>query len=216
MGKQSNGKGEEEKARKVVLQAKMDCDSCRYKIYKAIVGYPGVEEICIDMKDQKVTLKVSKELDPFKLFALLYNKTNGKVSSLLSFPSKDSNEDDKKVQDKKKEPKDVTIILKVNTHCCECKRKLKEIAWCLGDVHMVHIEDEKITISGKDLDPKKVCEELQKKSHKHVEIIEQKSEAEKKQKTENGKQKQECMKEATPSASPPIYFSNDNETCQIM
>mgnify|MGYP000754143221 CR=1 FL=1 len=37
--------GEEE--RRVVLEARMHCQACRVKVFKAIIGYPGTQEIML-------------------------------------------------------------------------------------------------------------------------------------------------------------------------
>ncbi|KAI5058430.1 hypothetical protein GOP47_0026600 [Adiantum capillus-veneris] len=199
---------EKEKERKVVLQAKMDCNSCRYKVYKAIVGYPGVEDINIDMKAQKVTLKVGKDVDPFKLFAVLYNKSNSKITCLLAHPPPAA------PPEKKKEPEDVTVVLKAHMHCDACRKKLMEIAWCVGDVYSVHLEADKVTIKGKSLDPKKVCADVTKRYRKHVELVVTKKQEPNKKTDE--KSKEQPKKVIGPLVYPPQYFSNENTDCAIM
>ncbi|KAI5070392.1 hypothetical protein GOP47_0014735 [Adiantum capillus-veneris] len=158
---------------KIILEARMHCESCRYKVYKAIIGYPGVEDINIDMKSQKVTLKAPK-VDAKKLFDTVKKKSGGKVVKLLHpDPNAEKKKEDKKDEKKKEEkkPADVTVVLKVQMHCGACTKKVEKAAWKIGAVYNVKVEGEKVTIKGTDLDPKKVCEEVIRRSGKHAEVV---------------------------------------------
>ncbi|MCO5576942.1 hypothetical protein L7F22_030763 [Adiantum nelumboides] len=162
---------------KIIMEARMHCESCRYKVYKAIIGYPGVEDINIDMKGQKITLKAPK-VDAKKLFETVKKKSGGKVIKLLhpdpnAEKKKDDKKEDKKDEKKKeeKEPADVTVVLKVQMHCGACTKKVEKAAWKIGAVNNVKVEGEKVTIKGTDLDPKKVCEEVIRRSGKHAEVV---------------------------------------------
>lgn len=195
--KKDEGKKDEGK---IILEARMHCESCRYKVYKAIIGYPGVEDINIDMKAQKVTLKAPK-VDAKKLFEAVKKKSGGKVTKLLHPDPKEEKKKEEKKDDKKdekkeeKKPADVTVVLKVQMHCGACTKKVEKAAWKIGAVYNVKVEGEKVTIKGKDLDPKKVCEEVTKRSGKHAEVVPPKKEEKKDGDKKEGEKKDGDKKE---------------------
>lgn len=63
------------------------------------------------------------------------------------------------------------MVLKVHMHSDACIKKVKKIAWCVGDVYSVHVEGDKITIKGKSLDPIRVHEVMAHMYGKHVELV---------------------------------------------
>lgn len=170
----------------IVLQARMCCNSCRWKVYKAIIGYPGVEDININMEGQTITLKGN--VDAIKLFEKVKKKSGNKITKLLHYPPP-------------KEPKDVTVVMRIRMDCGACRKKATNIAWCdVGDVYSVIPEGcDKLTIKGKDLDPEKVCEKMKKRYGNHVELVPPKKE------------------EEIEHVLHPQYFSDDNpNACEIM
>eukprot|EP00250_Pteridium_aquilinum_P012202 c20567_g1_i1 orf=244-1035(-) len=187
--KKDEGKKDEGK---IILEARMHCESCRYKVYRSLIGYPGVEDINIDMEGQKVTLKAPK-VDAKKLFETAKKKSKGKVTKLLHpDPSKEEKKKEDKKDEKKEEkkkPADVTVVLKVHMHCGACTKKVEKAAWKIGAVYNVKVDGELVTIKGKDLDPKKVCEVVMKKSGKHAEVVPPKKEEKKGEAKKDGEKK---------------------------
>eukprot|EP00250_Pteridium_aquilinum_P033437 c562_g1_i1 orf=2-340(-) len=104
---------------KIILETKIHCETCRYKVYKAIIGYPGVEDLSIDLTSNKVTLKAPK-VDAKKLFECVKKKSGGKITKLL-FP--DPNEKPKEEKKEEKKPVEVTVVLKAGMDCSSCTKK---------------------------------------------------------------------------------------------
>ncbi|MCO5611748.1 hypothetical protein L7F22_066006 [Adiantum nelumboides] len=195
---------------KIVLETKMHCTACRYKVYKAIIGQPGVEDVSIDLKSNKVTLK-APNIDAKKLFKSVNRKSGGKITKLIYPDPKEE-----KTAEKKEEKKliEVTVVLKVNMDCVSCTHKVEKAAWKVKDVCSVKAVDQTLTLRGWDLDPKKVCKEIMEKSGKHAEVVPSKKDGEKKQ--ENAKKEE---KESLQSVYvyAPQYFSEENpNACALM
>lgn len=207
---------------KIILEARMHCESCRHKVYKAMIGYPGVEDINIDMKGQKVTLKAPK-VDAIKLFATAKKKSGGKVTKLLHPEPKDE-----KKKEEEKKPTDVIVVLKSHMNCQACIKKVKKAAWKNGAVYNVKVEGDNVTIMGTDLDPKKVCEEVEKRSGKHLEVVPPKKDEKKDEEKKDGDTKDDVKREekqgtitivqyACGPEYAPQYFSDENpNACVIM
>lgn len=97
-------------------------------------------------------------------------------------------------------------------------------------VYDVNMEGNKVTLKGKDLDPTKVCEQLAKKSRKHVEIVplkeeekqkgKEETEGAKKDEKEEDKKDEDAKKEGDGEdhhVTPPSYFTEDNpHECSLM
>ncbi|KAI5059220.1 hypothetical protein GOP47_0025539 [Adiantum capillus-veneris] len=202
---------------KIVLETKMHCEACRYKVYKAIIGQPGVEDFSIDLKTNKVTLK-APNVDAKKLFESAKKKSGGKITKLLYPDPKEEKKVEKKQEEK---PIEVTVVLKVNMDCASCTHKVEKVAWKLKDVYSVKVTDQILTLKGWDLDPKKVCGEIIKKSGKHAEIVppkkqEDKKDGEKKD-GDTKKEQKEPPKMVTEYVYPPQYFSDENpNACVVM
>ncbi|KAH0986035.1 hypothetical protein GBA52_013212 [Prunus armeniaca] len=91
--------------------------------------------------------------------------------------------EEKKEEEKKKEGKDEKeekkeeeppeILLKVDMHCEACARKVARALKGFEGVEDVTTDSKarKVVVKGKAADPIKVCERLQKKSGKKVELI---------------------------------------------
>lgn len=85
--------------------------------------------------------------------------------------------EEKKEEEKKEEEKKVEeppeIVLKVDMHCEACARKVARALKGFEGVEDVTTDSKasKVVVKGKAADPIKVCERLQKKSGKKVELI---------------------------------------------
>ncbi|KAM7262987.1 hypothetical protein ACFE04_000670 [Oxalis oulophora] len=82
-------------------------------------------------------------------------------------------EEKKEEVKKEEEAPPVEIVLKVDMHCEACARKVARALKGFEGVDEVSTDSKasKVVVKGKSADPVKVCERLQKKSGKKVEII---------------------------------------------
>ncbi|KAL1804130.1 hypothetical protein ACET3Z_032777 [Daucus carota] len=80
---------------------------------------------------------------------------------------------DKKQQEEKKEQEEEPLVLKVDMHCEACARKVTRSLKGFQGVEQVTADCKasKVVVKGKTADPIKVCERIQKKSGRKVEII---------------------------------------------
>ncbi|XP_058196827.1 heavy metal-associated isoprenylated plant protein 7-like [Rhododendron vialii] len=80
---------------------------------------------------------------------------------------------EKKEQDKKEEDQPQEIVVKVDMHCEACARKVARALKGFQGVEDVTADYKasKVVVKGKTADPIKVCERIQKKSRRKVELI---------------------------------------------
>lgn len=83
----------------------------------------------------------------------------------------EAKEEEKKEEKKEEEPPE--IVLKVDMHCEACARKVARALKGFEGVEEVSTDSKasKVVVKGKAADPSKVCERLQKKSGRKVELI---------------------------------------------
>ncbi|XP_015958969.1 heavy metal-associated isoprenylated plant protein 7 [Arachis duranensis] len=115
--------------------------------------------------------------------------------------SKKEEEEKKKNEEKKEEESPAEeIVLKVDMHCEACARKVAKALKGFQGVEEVSADSKgsKVVVKGKEADPMKVVERLQKKSGKKVELI---SPLPKPQQEEQGK-KEEPPKKEEPQPPP--------------
>ncbi|EOY28981.1 Heavy metal transport/detoxification superfamily protein isoform 3 [Theobroma cacao] len=108
-------------------------------------------------------------------------------------------EDEKKEEKKEEEPPE--IVLKVDMHCEACARKVARALKGFEGVEEVSTDSKasKVVVKGKTADPIKVCERLQKKSGRKVELISPLPKPPEEKKEENKEPKEE-KKEEPPAA----------------
>ncbi|KDP35503.1 hypothetical protein JCGZ_08941 [Jatropha curcas] len=103
---------------------------------------------------------------------------------------KEEVKEEEKKEEEKKEEEPPEIVLKVDMHCEACARKVARALKGFEGVEEVTADSKasKVVVKGKAADPQKVCERLQKKSGRKVELIsplpkppEEKKEEEKKE-----------------------------------
>lgn len=109
--------------------------------------------------------------------------------------------EEKKEEEEKKEQVPPEIVLKVDMHCEACARKVARALKGFEGVEDVSTDSKasKVVVKGKAADPIKVCERLQKKSGKKVELIsplpkppaEEEKKEEAKEEPENKEEKKE-------------------------
>ncbi|KAH7297667.1 hypothetical protein KP509_25G006200 [Ceratopteris richardii] len=188
----------------------MTSEECRYRIYKAIISYPGVEDVSIDLKGNKVTLK-APNVEPTELFASIKRKSGGNVTKLLHPTPKE------------KKLVEVTVVLKMNIDCSKCKKKILKAAWKIKDVCSVTVEEQTVVIRGWNLDSTRVRSDVSKYSGKLAEIVPENKDSHEKENNDKDDEKKEidaAMEQANQRvhmymyAYPP-YFSDQNPNAYI-
>eukprot|EP00249_Psilotum_nudum_P027290 c34801_g1_i1 orf=208-1107(+) len=182
---------EEEKKddNKVIFKVDMHCEACKEKVRKSLRGVPGLENIYIDMKEQKVTVRGNVDAD--KILERMKKKC-GKRTQLLFCQlnrEEDTKTEEKIEQKKSEEPPEVTVELKVKMHCGGCAREVERTLKKMEGVSDVKADmrSEKVSVKGRNLDPKKLCDKL-KKTGKYAEIVPPKQEEKIEEKKEENKE----------------------------
>ncbi|XP_022716250.1 heavy metal-associated isoprenylated plant protein 7-like isoform X2 [Durio zibethinus] len=126
----------------------------------------------------------------------------------------EANREENKGEEKKEEAKDEKnkeeekkeelpeIVLKVDMHCEACARKVAKALKGFEGVEDVATDSKasKVVVKGKTADPIKVCERLQKKSGRKVELISPLPKPPPEEKKEENKEPKEEKKEEPPAA----------------
>ncbi|CAN6546824.1 unnamed protein product [Malus baccata var. baccata] len=110
------------------------------------------------------------------IFVLIHILYGNKLKEKKEEEKKEESKDEKKEQEKKEEKKEEEppeIVLKVDMHCEACARKVARALKGFEGVEDVTTDSKasKVVVKGKAADPIKVCERLQKKSGKKVDLI---------------------------------------------
>ncbi|KAK6917872.1 Heavy metal-associated domain, HMA, partial [Dillenia turbinata] len=113
----------------------------------------------------------------------------------------ETKKEDEKKEEENKEGKPQEIVLKVDMHCEACARKIARALKGFQGVEDVTTDCKasKVVVKGKTADPIKVCERIQKKSGKKVEIISPLPKPPEEAKEEPKEQKEEEKKEEPPA-----------------
>ncbi|XP_043688807.1 heavy metal-associated isoprenylated plant protein 7-like [Telopea speciosissima] len=110
----------------------------------------------------------------------------------------------KKAEEKKEEEKKAEepqeIVLKVDMHCEACARKVGKALKGFQGVEevMTDYKSHKVVVKGKTADPIKVCERVQKKSGRKVELISPLPKPPEEEKKEESQEKKEDKKDEPP------------------
>ncbi|KAL5170124.1 Heavy metal-associated isoprenylated plant protein 8 [Glycine soja] len=120
-------------------------------------------------------MKVSLDINFSDLRPLVYMKSPP-FKPDMSPPhheKKDKGNKEEAKDKKKKEEPPLEIVLKVDMHCEACARKVAKALKGFQGVEEVSVDSRtnKVVVKGKTTDPIKVCERLQKKSGKKLELI---------------------------------------------
>ncbi|PKU73772.1 Heavy metal-associated isoprenylated plant protein 26 [Dendrobium catenatum] len=224
-------KKKEEEPQEIVLKVDMHCEGCARKVAKSLRGIEGVEEVKIDSKARMVVVK-GKTADPLKVCERVQKKTRRKVeiiSPLPKPPAEEKKEEAKEAPpEEKKQPKPITVTLKVRMHCEACAQVLQKRIKKINGVESVETDfvNEQVTVKG-FVDPTSLIEDVYRRTKKQASIVpmEEKKEEENKPSEEKKEEKsEEEKKEETKKleylppklfleyayAYPPEIFSDEN------
>ncbi|XP_076917142.1 heavy metal-associated isoprenylated plant protein 8-like [Bidens hawaiensis] len=210
------------KAGTIVLGVYLHCQGCVETLVKSLRGFEGVEEVEINAKDHRVTVK-GKSADPVRVAERVKRKTGKHVD--IIFPVQ------KKQQPEKKQEKKPEYTLKMYIHCEGCAKDVKHCIHKMEGVQTVNVEMEKsqVTVKG-TMDPKNLLEYIIKRAGRHAEIVipknknkdkkdgEQKDENQKNEKNKDNKNAGSPYPNAPPGlVYAPQLFSDENpNACLIM
>ncbi|KAH7287641.1 hypothetical protein KP509_32G067500 [Ceratopteris richardii] len=178
----------------------MDCQACKQKVRKVLKHFPGVENIELDMDEQKVTVK--GDVDPWRVYEALKKKC-GKRTTLI-YPHYTKEEEMKAKEDfiinsvnnivdsitdlLTPKPPDTTVELKVRMHCGACAKKVKKTLLKVDGVMEVEgeMENDKVVVRGRALNVETLCERVR-QSGKACEVVSVKMEQKPQKKDEKEK-----------------------------
>ncbi|XP_065855029.1 heavy metal-associated isoprenylated plant protein 5-like [Euphorbia lathyris] len=172
-----------------VYKMNMHCEGCCKKIRRAVKHLEGVESAKTYRQSNKLT--VTGEVDPEKVKARLEKKMRKEVEIVSLEPKKDGHggvekKADEKAAEKKPEvkkpPTQITVVLKIRTHCDGCITKMKKIIRKIKGVESVTVDDRKdlVTVKG-TMEVKDLVPYLSEKFRTSVEVIQPKTDEAKKE-----------------------------------
>ncbi|CAA3026282.1 heavy metal-associated isoprenylated plant 8-like [Olea europaea subsp. europaea] len=209
----------------IVLGVYIHCEGCQTEVLRCLRGFEGVEEIQIDAKNHKVTVK-GKKADPTKVAERLRKKSGKHVNLISPIPPKEEKKEEKKPEP----PVVIEVVLKIFLHCEGCAKEVKHCIHKMEGVQTVDPEMEKnlVTVKG-SMDAQKLVEFINKRGGRHAEIVKQHAEIvkqtnneKKKERNENQNQNQNRTVEVYPNypsdlVYAPQLFSDENpNSCLIM
>ncbi|XP_020580741.1 heavy metal-associated isoprenylated plant protein 7-like [Phalaenopsis equestris] len=183
MGKESKEEAREEKkeeekkeeeGQEIVLKVDMHCEGCARKVAKSLRGIEGVEEIKVDSKTRMVVVK-GRSADPLKVCERVQKKTRRKVeiiSPLPKPPEEERKDEAKAPSEENKNPKPVTVILKVRMHCEACALVLQRRIKKINGVESVETDltNDQVMVKG-FVDPTNLIENVYRRTGKKALII---------------------------------------------
>ncbi|XP_078148495.1 heavy metal-associated isoprenylated plant protein 3-like [Carex rostrata] len=145
-----------------VLKVDFHNDGCVDEILQSTKCFPGLEEVKIDRKANRVTAVGT--MNPWKLRDKIEKETKHKVEVLCSA------KDQKAVTQN-------TLVLKVVLHCDGCIRRIRRTILKIQGVEQVTVDSEKnhITVKG-TMNTKGFAEYVSKKIRRQAEVVEPKTE----------------------------------------
>ncbi|GLU06244.1 hypothetical protein SLE2022_232910 [Rubroshorea leprosula] len=204
----------EKKNEPIVLKVYMHCQGCSAKVFNSLKCFDGVEEVNIDMANQKVIVKGSKA-DPLKVLERVRKKYSRNVALLSARPNPNTKAEKKKEPEKKEEPVRQAVF-KMYIHCEGCANDVKTNIENMKGILSVQVDMEKSIVVVRGIfDPKKISDMIERRMRKHVEIVQSKQESEQ----GKGKEKDEKSNEDKKIIHfnyPPQYSSHYIYPCQIL
>lgn len=244
----------EEQPQEIVLKVDMHCEGCVRKVAKSLRRIEGVEEIKIDSKARMVMVK-GKAADALKVCEVVQKKTRRKVEIISPLPKppeeqkKEATEEqppEENEEEPQKQPKPITVILKVRMHCEACAKVLQRRIKKIKGVESVEtdLSNDQVIVKG-TVDPTNLIENVNRRTRKQASIIpieekkeeENKPSEEKKEEQKPEEEKREETKEENGNtldakkleylapklfleyayAYPPELFSDENpNACSIV
>ncbi|XP_065855026.1 heavy metal-associated isoprenylated plant protein 5-like [Euphorbia lathyris] len=178
--------GEKKDERKPVSVYKVDmhCEGCCKKHLE------GVESAKTDCQSNKLT--VTGEVDPEKVKARLEKKMKKEVQIVSPQQKKeaggggekkaDEKAAEKKPEVKKPPPEEITVVLKIRTHCDDCITKMKKIIRKIKGVESVAVDDRKDLVTVKwTMEVKDLVPYLSEKFRTSGEVVQPKTDEAKKE-----------------------------------
>ncbi|XP_074316530.1 heavy metal-associated isoprenylated plant protein 7-like [Silene latifolia] len=182
----------------IVLRVFMHCEGCARKVRRCLKSFDGVEDVTTDCKTQKVVVKGEKA-DPLKILDRVQKKTHRQVELLSPIPKPPTEEELKKLdekdppkpEEKKEEPKVITVVLKVHMHCEACSLEIKRRIERMKEVEeaLPDLKTSQVTVKG-TFEPPKLVEYVYKRTGKRATIVNQDPPPEKKE-DDKGKDEKE-------------------------
>ncbi|KAF3628423.1 hypothetical protein FXO38_28273 [Capsicum annuum] len=141
----------------------------------------------------------------FSLFCSTKFKNLLKLFNYMAEEKENKVEEEKK-EEEKKEDEIQEILLKVDMHCEACARKVAKSLKGFQGVEEVKADSKasKVVVKGKNLDPLKVCERIQKKSGRKVELISPLPKPPEENNKKDDEKKEELPKEEKKDEPPPV------------
>ncbi|KAJ0624545.1 putative heavy metal-associated domain, HMA, heavy metal-associated domain superfamily [Helianthus annuus] len=133
------------------------------------MGKVGVEEIELNTKDDRVTVK-GKAADAVKVAERVRRKTGRHVEIISPVQKKQQPEKKPEV------PKVTEVVLKMHLHCEGCAKDVKHCIHKMEGVQTVNPDMEKSLVSVKGaFDPKNLVAYISKRAGRHAEIVNSKN-----------------------------------------
>lgn len=179
-----------EEPQDIVLKVDMHCQGCAQKVEKSLLRFEGVENVTANSRSKIVVVK-SRTTDPAKVCERVQRKTKRRVELISPLPPPPPEEEEKKEEtppppleeEKEEPPTAITIILKVQMHCCISAQFLEKQISKIEGVESVgtDLPNDQLAVKGV-MDPALLVENVQKKTRRAVIIVEEEktSEGEKK------------------------------------
>lgn len=180
----AGGGKKEEGTPPVVLKLDLHCEGCAKKVRRTIRHVEGVEEVKTDWETGKVTVK--GKVDPILLRDRVATKSKKQVVLVSPQPKtvgagagdkKSDDKPEKTEENKPKEPKVSTVVMKIRLHCDGCAHKIKRIIKKTQGVEDVTVDSQKdlVTVKG-TMDVKELTAYLSEKLKRSVEVVPPKKE----------------------------------------
>ncbi|KAJ7514273.1 hypothetical protein O6H91_23G036400 [Diphasiastrum complanatum] len=156
----------------IVLRVGMHCEGCARKVKKSLCSLSGLEELKVEYKAQKVTVKGAIDQKQV-LEKLSHIGKSGEILQVIVEPVKPKEEKEKKEAPKAAQappPQIQTVVLKAMLHCEGCGRKVKDAIKKVPGVQDINVnyKEQKVIVKG-FVDANKVLQKAL-KSGKYVEL----------------------------------------------
>ncbi|XP_058194384.1 heavy metal-associated isoprenylated plant protein 8-like [Rhododendron vialii] len=200
----------------IVLGVYMHCQGCADTITKYLRGSDGVEQIEIDLKNHKVTVK-GKDVDPENVVERLRKKSNKHIS--LISPILEGRKEEGK-EEKKEESNVVEAVLKIYMHCESCAADIKYSIHKMQGVLAVEtdMKNSQVIVKGA-FDPKKLVDFINRRAGKNAVVVKQTPDKKEDVKGKKGKKTEGEGDQIYPPGlvyAPQIFSEENPNACSVM